>query len=94
MPLGVTFWYHSQKSMSSRFNVLSGSYLIAGGHACNISYTFTKFLTNHQKTWNQIYFINGVLSDRYEGYSKRYSCLSKTMVTCMHVTNTILSVYN
>ena len=33
MPFGVTFWYHSQKSMSSRFNVLSGSCLTAGGHA-------------------------------------------------------------
>ena len=32
MPFGVTFWYHSQKSMSSRFNVLSGSCLTAGGH--------------------------------------------------------------
>ena len=31
MPLGVTFWYHSQKSMSSRFKVLSGSCL-AGGY--------------------------------------------------------------
>ena len=26
------YWYHSQKSMSSRFNVLSGSCLTAGGH--------------------------------------------------------------
>ena len=26
---------------------------------------------------NQIYIINVVLSDRYEGYSKRYSCLYK-----------------
>ena len=33
MPLGVTFWYHSQKSMLSRFNMLSGSCLTAGGHA-------------------------------------------------------------
>ena len=33
MPFGVTFWYHSQKSTSSRFNVLSGSCLTAGGHA-------------------------------------------------------------
>ena len=33
MPFGVTFWYHNQKSMSSRFNVLSGSFLTAGGHA-------------------------------------------------------------
>ena len=35
MPFGVTFWYHSQKSMSSRFNVLSGSCLTAGGHAAS-----------------------------------------------------------
>ena len=33
MPFGVTFWYHSQKSTSSIFNVLSGSCLTAGGHA-------------------------------------------------------------
>ena len=30
---GVTFWYHNQKSTSSRFNMLSGSCLTAGGHA-------------------------------------------------------------
>ena len=35
MPFGVTFWYHSQKSTSSRFNVLSGSCLTAGGHAAS-----------------------------------------------------------
>ena len=33
-------------------------------------YTFTKFLTIHQKNLNQIYFINGVPSGKYEGYSK------------------------
>ena len=33
MPFGVTFWYHSQKSTFSRFSVLSGSCLTAGGHA-------------------------------------------------------------
>ena len=33
MLFGVTFWYHSQKSTSSRFNVLSGSCLTAGEHA-------------------------------------------------------------
>ena len=33
MPFGVTFWYHSQKSTSSRFRVLLGSCLTAGGHA-------------------------------------------------------------
>ena len=32
MPFGVTFWYHSQKSTSSRFSVLSGSCPTAGGH--------------------------------------------------------------
>ena len=35
MPFGVTFWYHSQKSMSSRFGVLSGSFLTVGGHAAS-----------------------------------------------------------
>ena len=33
MPFAVTFWYHNQKSTSSRFKVLSGSCLTAGGHA-------------------------------------------------------------
>ena len=37
--------------------------------------------------------INGVLSDRYEVYSKKYSCLSKTMVTRRRVTITILIVH-
>ena len=35
MPFGVTFQYHSQKSTSSRFNVLSGSCLTTGGHAAS-----------------------------------------------------------
>ena len=35
MPFGVTFQYHNQKSTSSRFNVLSGSCLTAGGHAAS-----------------------------------------------------------
>ena len=35
MPFGITFWYHSQKSTSSRFKVLSGSCLTAGGHAAS-----------------------------------------------------------
>ena len=35
MPFGVTFRYHNQKSMSSRFKVLSGSCLTAGGHAAS-----------------------------------------------------------
>ena len=33
MPFGVTFQCHNQKSTSSKFNVLSGSCLMAGGHA-------------------------------------------------------------
>ena len=35
MPFGVTILYHSQKSTSSRFRVLSGSCLTAGGHAAS-----------------------------------------------------------
>ena len=35
MPFGVTFQYHNQKSISSRFEVLSGSCLTAGGHAAS-----------------------------------------------------------
>ena len=35
MPFGVTFQYHSQKSTSSRFSVLSGSCLTVGGHAAS-----------------------------------------------------------
>ena len=51
---------------------------------------FTNFLTVHQKNLDKIYIISGVLSDRYERYSKEYSCLAKTTVTCMHVTITTL----
>ena len=35
MPFGVTFQYHNQKSTSSRFRVLSGSCLTAGGHTAS-----------------------------------------------------------
>ena len=35
MPFGITFQYHSQKSTSSRFKVLSGSCLTTGGHAAS-----------------------------------------------------------
>ena len=35
MPFRVTFQYHSQKSTSSRFKVLSGSCLTTGGHAAS-----------------------------------------------------------
>ena len=37
---------------------------------------FTNFLTVHQKNLDQMYIINGVLCDRYECYSKEYSCLA------------------
>ena len=37
---------------------------------------FTNFFIVHQKNLDQIYIINGALSDRYERYSKEYSCLS------------------
>ena len=35
MPFGVTFQYHNQKSTSSRFSILSGSCLTAGGHTAS-----------------------------------------------------------
>ena len=35
MSFGVTFWYYSQKSTSSRFKVLLDSCLTAGGHAAS-----------------------------------------------------------
>ena len=56
-------------------------------------YTFTKFLTIHKENCNQMYYQWCSLNDRSEVYSKRYSCLSKTMVTHRHVTITI-SVYH
>ena len=37
---------------------------------------FTNFLTVHQKNLDQMYIINGVLSDKYECYSEEYSCLA------------------
>ena len=46
MPFGVTFQYHSQKSTSSRFNVLSGSCLTAGGHAASFINQVSIMLVN------------------------------------------------
>ena len=40
---------------------------------------FTNFLTVHQKNLDQMYIINGVLSDRYECYSKEYTVTPKTL---------------
>ena len=42
----------------------------------HIQFGDSNFLTVHQKNLDQIYIISGVLSDRYECYSKEYSCLS------------------
>ena len=47
MPFGVTFQYHSQKSTSSRFNVLSGSCLTAGGHAASFINQVCIILVNY-----------------------------------------------
>ena len=54
---------------------------------------FTNFLTIHQKNLNQIFIISGVLSDRYECYSKEYSCLADYGHTHA-LDETILSVHN
>ena len=47
MPFGVTFWYHSQKSTSSRFGMLSGSCLTAGGHAASFINQVCIMLVNY-----------------------------------------------
>ena len=44
---------------------------------CVMFYTFTKFLTIHQKNCNQIYYQWCSLNDRSECYSKRYSVRSR-----------------
>ena len=43
------------------------------------SVMFLHFTDSHKspKKLNQIYFINGILNDKSEGYSKEYSCLTK-----------------
>ena len=56
---------------------------------CNVLH-FTNFLTVHQKNLNQMYIINGILSDSYEGYSKVVVAYLRTTFTCKHVTITIL----
>ena len=43
---------------------------LLGGHTSVIVLHFTNVLTVHQKNLNQIFIFNGVLSDRYECYSK------------------------
>ena len=64
---------------------------VEGGHVRVLH--FTNFLTIHQKNLNQIFIISGVLSDRYECYSKEYSCLANYGHT--HACDeTILSVHN
>ena len=47
MLISVTFWYHSQKSTSSRFKVLSGSCLTAGGHAASFINQVCIILVNY-----------------------------------------------
>ena len=47
MPFGITFWYHSQSSTSSRFKVLSGSCLTAGGHAASFINQVCIILVNY-----------------------------------------------
>ena len=73
--------------------VKAGQWTPFGGSQAVRFYTFTRVLTVHQQNLNQIFNINGTLSDRYECCSKRYICLSKTTVTHRHVTTTILSVH-
>ena len=59
-------------------------------HSCN-SITLYQYSHYSPKNLNQIYYL-WYINDRCEGYDKEYSCLSKTMVACMHVTITILNV--
>ena len=69
MPFGVTFLYHSQKSTSSRFSVLSGSCLTAGGHAASFINQVCIMLVNSFVIPNGI--TNGV---GQEAWACAFSC--------------------
>ena len=69
MPFGVTFRYHNQKSTSSRFKVLSGSCLTAGGHAASFINQVCIMLVNS-------FAIPGCITNRagWEAQACAFSC--------------------
>ena len=78
MPFGVTFWYHNQKSTSSRFRVLSGSCLTAGGHAASFSNQVCIMLVNSFAIPDGI--MNGV---GQEAQACAFSCFrAHNMIVC------------
>ena len=78
MPFGVTFQYHSQKSTSSRFRVLSGSCLTAGGHAALFINKVCIILVNS-------FVIPGCITNRagQEAWACAFSCFRACdMIVC------------
>ena len=73
-----------QFTLQAKWDLMAAHDAIIANHIQQMFHTnknvrflhFTNFLTIHQKNLDQIYIISGVLSDRYEHYSKEYSCLS------------------
>ena len=78
MPFGVTFQYHNQKSMSSRFRVLSGSCLTTGGHAASFINQVCIILVNS-------FMIPGCITNRVgrEAQACAFSCFrARDMIVC------------
>ena len=78
MPFGVTFWYHNQKSTSSRFKELSGSCLTAGGHAASFINQVSIMLVNY-------FAIPGCITNRagQEAQACAFSCFrAHNMIVC------------
>ena len=78
MPFGVTIQYHNQKSISSRFRVLSGSCLTAGGHAASFINQVCIMLVNYFAIPDGI--MNGV---GWEARACAFSCFrAPDMIVC------------
>ena len=78
MPFGVTFQYHSQKSTSSRFSMLSGSCLTTGGHAASFINQVCIMLVNS-------FVIPGCITNGAgrEAHTCAFSCFrARDMIVC------------
>ena len=78
MPFGVTFRYHSQKSTSGRFRVLSGSCLTAGGHVALFINQVCIMLVNY-------FVIPGCITNGagLEAWACAFSCFrARDMIMC------------
>ena len=77
MPFGITFQYHSQKSTSSRFKVLSGSCLTTGGHAALFINQVCIILVNS-------FAISDGITNRagWEAWAFSFSCFEHAIWSC------------